>query len=608
MTGKTLDFWDVIKPDSLGIEIGRKWFEWNTLRQNWINECTEIRKYVFATSTRDTTNSKLPWKNSTTVPKLCQIRDNLFANYMATLFPKRKWMSWLADNEDDNSKIKRDAILNYMTWVQSQPGFKQELAKCVLDYIDYGNAFIMPEWMDQRSEEPPQSGYVGPTPRRVNPLDIVMNPLAPTFIDSPKIIRSLISIGELKKIIDSLSVDENKQEYEDIFNYFRDYRAMTKTTTSELVARDEFFRMDGFTSMHSYLLSDYVELLTFYGDIYDWGSNKLLKNHVVMVIDRHKIIGKKPNPSYFGYPPIFHIGWRKRQDNLWAMSPLANLIGMQYRIDHIENMKADVLDLIVFPVLKVKGYVEDFEWAPMERIVTSEEGDVEMLAPPFQVLQMNQEIKQYTDHMEEMAGSPKEAMGFRTPGEKTAYEVQRQENAAGRIFANKTTQFEEYFTEPFLNSCLEMAKRNISGPQQVNVFDDDFKIQVFQELTSDDITGAGKIKPIAARHFAERAELVQNLTQLYGTILQNDPEVKAHFSTIKTAKMLEEVLDIADFKLVQPFIRLSEQQDGKKLMMQGEEAAQNEFMTPSGLTPGDHDQDQGQQLQQAVGPPQGIPQ
>jgi hypothetical protein len=41
------------------------------------------------------------------------------------------------------------------------------------------------------------------------------------------------------------------------------------------------------------------------------------------------------------------------------MGPLDNLVGMQYRIDHLENLKADVFDLIAFPPLKIKGYVED---------------------------------------------------------------------------------------------------------------------------------------------------------------------------------------------------------------------------------------------------------
>jgi len=43
--------------------------------------------------------------------------------------------------------------------------------------------------------------------------------------------------------------------------------------------------------------------------------------------------------------------------------------------------------------------------------------------------------------MEEMAGAPKEAMGIRTPGEKTRYEVQSLENRSGRIFNHKVLNF-----------------------------------------------------------------------------------------------------------------------------------------------------------------------
>jgi len=83
----------------------------------------EVRRYVYATDTTQTSNANLPWKNKTTIPKLCQIRDNLFANYIATLFPKRKWLVWEADNLDSNDVAKRDAIVNYMTWAIEQPTF-----------------------------------------------------------------------------------------------------------------------------------------------------------------------------------------------------------------------------------------------------------------------------------------------------------------------------------------------------------------------------------------------------------------------------------------------------------------------------------------------------
>ncbi len=590
MAGKVLELTDIIIPDQLGTSIANKWIEWNTLRQTKLESWKEIRKYIYATDTTQTTNSKLPWKNKTTIPKITQIRDNLYSNYMASLFPKRKWLDWQADLQDDSSIEKRDAILAYMKWVISQPQFKTEVSKCILDYIDYGNPIALVEWVDQRIEIDGkiQTGYVGPVPRRISPYDTVMNPTAPSFLESPKIIRSMVTLGELEKKLTSLSTDENREAYKDILNYVLDIREKVRhQDASDASSQDAFFQMDGFTSFRSYLEGDYVEILTFYGDLYDHEERKLLQNHVIMVVDRHKVIHKGPNPSYFGYPPIFHTGWRPRQDNLWAMGPLDNLVGMQYRLDHIENLKADVFDLIAFPVLKIKGYVNDFEWGPMQRIITDQEGDVEMLAPPFQVLQINNEIQYLISMMEEMAGSPKEAMGFRTPGEKTAYEVQRLENAASRIFQNKISQFEEQFLEPLLNAMLEMARRNIAGPQEINVFDDDFRIQTFLTLTADDITGAGKIKPLAARHFAERAERVQNLTQLYSSGIGQDPLVNAHISSIKLAKILEEDLDLTDYELVQPFVRLSEQAQAQRLSAAHQEQSLMQMGTPSGLTPDD---------------------
>lgn len=593
MAGKVLNLDQILTMDNLGCQIAKFWYTWDILRQNKKTGWEELRKYIYATDTTQTSNAKLPWKNKTTVPKLCQIQDNLYANYMVSLFPKRKWLFWDANDEESGELAKREAITNYMGWVISQDRFKNSVSQLVLDYIHYGNVFGTIEWIDDRVESSPgviKTGYVGPAIKRISPLDIVFNPTAPSFLDSPKIVRSIVSFGEIKKILSSMSTDENREAYEALFKYLKDVRTTIRNSTSELAVRDEFFRMDGFTSFRAYLESDYVEILTFYGDMYDWDSDELLENHVIMVVDRHKVISKKPNPSFFGFPPIFHVGWRIRQDNLWAMGPLDNLVGLQYRIDHIENLKADVFDLLTFPVLKIKGYVEDFVWQPMEKIHCDAESDVEMLAPPFQILQANIEIKTLTDLMEEMAGSPKQAMGFRTPGEKTAYEVQRLENAASRIFQNKIIQFEEQLLERLLNAGLELARRNMAGTQVISIFDDEFKVQSFETLSPQDITGAGRLKPIAARHFAEQAEIVQNLTQFYASGPGQDPDVRQHFSSIQLAKMFEDLLGIEDFKIVVPYIRISEQADSARLQNAAMEQVQMEAQTPSGLTPDDHDE------------------
>lgn len=590
MAGKVYQITDLIRPDQLGCDIANLWVSDNTSRQEQMASWKEIRQYLYATDTTQTSNSKLPWKNKTTVPKLTQIYDNLKANYLASIFPRSKWLEWLASNKSSASMDKRECILNYMQWAITQPQFKAEISKCLDDYITMGNCFAMPEWIDSRINSPEriQTGYVGPVPRRISPLDLTMNPVAPSFVETRKIVRSLISMGELKKKLESMSVDENREEYKDIYNYVKELRQNIHTFGADDISiQDSYLQMDGFSSFRQYLEGDYVEILTFYGDIYDQEKSELLQNHVIMVVDRHKVIAKKPNPSYFGYPPIFHAAWRTRSDNLWGMSPLANLVGLQYRLDHIENLKSDVFDLIAYPVLKIKGYVNDFEWGPMQRIVTDQEGDVEMVAPPFQILQVNNEIAYLVGMMEEMAGAPKEAMGFRTPGEKTALEVQKLENAASRIFQHKIMQFEEQFLEPLLNSMLEMARRNIQGPTEINVFDNEFKMQTFMTLTADDITGAGRLKPMAARHFAEKSQAVQNLVSLYQSGLMQDPLISMHLSGVKMSKALESLLDLDDFELYQEYVRVSEQAQAERLQNANMEQTMMQASTPAGLTPGD---------------------
>lgn len=593
MAGKTLDIDSLVTPDTLAHRITENWIQWEMLRQVKIQEWTEIRQYVFATDTRKTSNATLPWKNTTTIPKLCQIRDNLYANYTSALFPKRKWLDWSGSDKNSNSRQKRESIEAYMTYVIDQDNFKKEVDKLVLDYIDYGNCFGMAEWVDETQQLPNMTkvGYVGPTVKRISPLDIVFNPTAPSFQQSPKIVRSLVSLGEVKELLTRFSSDDTKEYYQELWDYLKSIRATSKNHSAvNEKSKDDYYKVDGFDSYTAYLASGYVEILTFYGDLYDTLNDDFLRNHVIVVVDRHKLIHKAPNPSFFGHPPIYHVGWRVRQDNIWAMGPLDNLVGMQYRIDHVENLKADAFDLLTFPPLKVKGYVEDFEWGPFKRIYVGDDGDVEVLAPPYQILQVNSEIASLQAQMEEMAGAPKEALGFRTPGEKTAFEVQRLENAASRVFSAKISRFEEHIVEPLLNAMLELAKRNWSpNSSAIPVFDDEFKMTTFMELTASDITGSGKIKPLAARHFAEKSEVIQNLNNLFNSPLGQQPDVQMHFSGIELSRMIEDLLNLQDYQVVQPYIRLAEQADAQRQAQAHKEQVAVESQTPSGLSADDTD-------------------
>lgn len=587
---KTLDVLDLINPDFLSRIIANFFIQWDGYRSVWKKEVQEIRSYVYATDTTYTTNSQLPWSNKTTVPKLCQIRDNLLANYEVTMFPKRKWLDWEASSGDDNDADKTKNIKNYMLWNVEQLSFKETVKLLIQDYIDYGNTFCMPSWVDESTSIDGilKPGFSGSKLVRIDPLDIVFNPTAVSFAETPKIIRSMMSIGEAKEFLNRLTTTpDEKQIAESVFQSCMNIRRTSMSMqASDFTSLNAQYIVDGFGSYWNYLSSNYVELLTFYGDLYDQMNDKFYKNFMITVMDRSHVIFQAQHPFPLAEIPIYKAGWRERQNNLWAMGPLANLVGMQYRVDHIENLKADLFDLTAFPPMKIKGIVGDFDWGPMEKIFVDSDGDVELMTPELNIQQIEMQIQRYTSMMEEMAGSPKEAMGFRTPGEKTAYEVQRLENAAGRIFQNKVEQFEERILEPSLNGMLVYAKQYLS-PTTIRIQDSKYNSVDFSTIQASDLAANGRIKPIAARHFAEKAERIQNLNNFAASALYADQAVNVHLSGLKIAQMIESDLGLEDENIVVPFIRIAEAQEAQQFQQASQENTMAAQQAPSGLTPGD---------------------
>jgi hypothetical protein len=586
--GTVLELENVLSPERKASEIAKMFRTWDMAKEDTKRAWLEVRNYLFATDTSTTSNKSLPWKNSTTTPKLTQIRDNLQANYMATIFPKRRFVKWEAGSQAAATKEKRKLLEDYTFSLVNHPEFKNTIEQLVNDFIDTGNCFVMPDWRDEsvETEISIKPGYKGPVAKRISPYDIVFNPTAATFRDTPKIIRSLESIGDLENVLTAWSKDSSQAEVaKNTLSYLKDIRK-TAYGVDSFKEKDEAYRVDGFESYHAYLNSGTVELLYFYGDYYDPEEQKLYKNKKIVVADRHRIVFEGDIPHLIAKAPIFHVGWRKRPDNLWSMGPLDNLVGLQYRIDHVENLKADVFDLIAAPVIKIKGYVEQFDWKPFGKIVVDADGDVEVLAPDAQALNANLEISVLEQKMEEMAGAPKEAMGFRTPGEKTMYEVQRLENAASRIFQSKISLFEEQLLEPLLNSMILLA-RQYGVEDQIKVIDPEFGAELWVSVTTEDLALPGRIRPVTARHFAEKAQLVQNINNFFGSAAGQDPSIKRHFSGFKVAKMFEELLEIEDWELVEQNIAISEETEATKLASQAQEDVFAMQQSPSIYEPPD---------------------
>jgi hypothetical protein len=566
-------------PEALATTITDTWVKWDAARIPWKDEKKELRQYLFATDTRKTSNSKLPWRNSTCIPKLTQIRDNLHANYMAALFPNSDWFEWQSTDKTPQLAKKRRAITSYMREKLKASDFELTVSQLVLDYIDYGNVIAGHEFVRDSKVDPDTKEnvnlYTGPKAFRVSPIDVVFDPTADSFNTSPFIKRVLKNIGDLKNDVATKPNLLYKPEVvEKALAMRREYR-----DDPEMFKNDGLI-VDGFGTIDEYLNSNMVELLEYWGDIYDCHTETYHKDVVCTVIDRRWILRMEPSRSWLGKKPYVHCGWRVRPDNLWAQGPLDQLVGMQYRIDHLENLKADVFDQIAYPVMIIKGNtVQEFQYEPGAEIFVGDEGGVEFIRPDATALQADMQIAQLMNMMEELAGAPKQAMGIRTPGEKTKYEVQQLENAAGRIFQSKVYWFEKNIIEPLINSMLEEAKRNFGTADRIKVIDEKFGTETFIDITKEDLVGSGKLYPIGSRHYAEQAKFIQELSTTIQTV-QNIPTVAAHISGIGVARAIEENMGWGAYNLVKENIAVHEQAETQRLVNQIQEDMQVEQQVP----------------------------
>lgn len=562
----------ILKPDDLAAFVAAKYVSWRGDCQKWLDESKVLRNYIFQTSTHDTQNATLPWKNNTSVPKLAQLRDNLHANYYAALFPNDNWFKWEAADKQSADRETARIIEAYMRQKIRESGFKQAVSRALYDYIDYGNAFgevTFEQDVHVNGEGEGTLVYSGPRLQRISPYDIYFDLTADDFKEAAKITRRVVSMGSLIK-----AYEESPEAFDWVPAALQEARETRQTLSAygeSDIDKSEGFQIDGFGNLSGYYSGDMIELLEFEGDLYDRDKDEILSGYRVIVMDRRRVVYKAPYDSWLGRSNKEHVGWRPRPDNLMGMGPLDNLVGMQYRLDHLENLKADVFDQIAHPMVVIYGMVEDFEWEPGGRIYADVDSRVDIVRPDATALNADMQMMQLMQNMEELAGAPKQAMGIRTPGEKTAFEVQALENASGRIFQQKIQKFEEEFVEPLLNQMLEVARRNISPVEQVKVFDDDFAIQEFLRITPDVLNQRGKLYPVGARHFAAQAQIVQNLLGFINSAAYQDPAVAAHISGKKIASMMEELLGLDKFELVEDNIRIAEGQESQSMQAQATE-------------------------------------
>lgn len=583
----TYDVFGVLNPDQIALEISALWNKWKTDKSKWESQVKELRDYLYAVDTSTTTNSINPFYNRTTVPKLMQIAQNLHANYFDHMFSNEEWISWEAHNSEASLEEKRRAIESYIKTKARMSGLSSTLSDLLWDWIITGNCFGELTYVNESTEDPATGeliqGYVGPKLQRISPFDIVFNVNATSFRQTPKIIRYVYSLGDLERMaIERPDLGWTQDLVDKLRTSRQDIRDNHQAISNAELDKTQGLVADGFGDIKEYYNSDLVEVLVFLGDFYDGEKRELHRDHRLVVVDRRILQRMEPLESWTGSDYIYHDGWSGRPDNLYGMGPLDNLVGMQYKIDKLENLRADVFDQIAHPTTVEVGTVEFFgqRGAPGGRYVVEEGGQVSYLSPDATALSADNQIQQTMVDMEQLAGSPREAMGIRSPGEKTAFEVQTLDNAANRLFRRKVSQFETNVVEKVLNDMLEISRRNLNGSDVIRSVDSQFGVEQFLTITKEDLTATGKLYPLGSKHFIADANMMQNLNTIFSSPVSQF--IAPHVSKVQLAKTVEGLLGLEEFSIVQENVGVVEDINTQRIAQEG----QQQLMEESQIDPG----------------------
>jgi hypothetical protein len=600
----SVDFQSIFSQEILAANISNLWTQWKSARIDAEERWSETSAYKYATSTRETSNAGIGgvreedsgWSHSTHIPKLTQIADNLGANYMSSMMPHDNWFNYVGEDESAVAKDKRAAIEGYLRTKHRLNGFRNKVQQWVDDWNEFGNCFAGVTYV--REEHLGNQNYTGPVPFRISPRDIVFNPMASDFEHAPKIVRSMKTLGELQR-----DIEENPQlgYSQAAFDSAIKVRSQLRTANVDDFNKSVQMTFDGYGTASQYLTSGFVEVLEFYGDLYDINTKTFYKNQVITVIDRAFILRNEPLNTISGRPHIFHCGWRLRPDNLWAMGPLDNLVGMQYLINHLENARADMFDQMLAPTRVLVGNVEthgvETGYPGGHYEIPDGEGSVSNLLPDTTVLNADLQIQRKEEQMEQFVGAPREQLGIRTPGEKTLGEVNQLSAASSRVFQNKISYFEENFLEKILNAELEVSITYMDGNDTIKTIDSQTGVESFLSITSDDLAANGKLVPMGARHFNRVNQLAGQLQALEQALLQ-DPLMAQHFPSIKKGEFWTELLGIDSHDILVPFGRVGEQAELAKLT----NAAEQQIAAEDGVAVGGPEDEEDFEDDEAVEP------
>lgn len=546
----SISFFKWANPNQIASSISMKYDQFQQYRVSNRSSWQEIESYLYATDTTSLAGGNAH-DHTTHIPVIAAVKEELEAIVYAAIMPHEEFLGWRPYDAKAASQQVRTKVLQYLRNRHVLNGFEKTLRKLVQDLVIYGNCFVQVCYVDERKNG---IGYTGPKPIRISPYDIVFDPTRSEFEKTPKIIRQMVSIGELFEMARSFPVEVNQEVLQRVMDRRGTYTSLSRT---ELNKSPQYIP-DGFTNMEAYYASSFVELLWFYGDVYDESAKELRPNRCAVVVDRVDLLAEYEELE----PRIYKGSWSEKPDNLWSQGPLDKIVGLNYQINHRENSKSDALDRYIHPDKVFMGDVEEVYNAETGQTVylAPEGGGVRDIIPDTTVLTADLHQDKLLMQARTAAGLPPQLMGFRTPGEKTLGEVQQLDDAALRKFLHKAEQLELDLIEPMVSAEISVGRDNFASVIEAVTMDEDGTTSVMT-ITKADLESNGKLVPMGARRFKRQNQQMNMLMTLANSNLGQ--LIAPHMKTYAIAKAVEDLGGFQQFSIVEKFGSMYEQSEAQ---------------------------------------------
>lgn len=569
----TVDTGDASIDEDLASFILTKFFLWDGYKDGAKALWKETEAYIYATDTKNGVMGQGAFDHTNHIPVVAPISQDLEAIMGQVIFPHDDWFNFKPYDQESATKQSRDKIKSFIKNRHAVSGFNKVRRKLVADFIHKGNCFAMVKFDNEERED--KRGYVGPRVMRISPYDIVFDPAADSFLDTAKIIRQVVSLGEVHKWAKAGKV--RKEAAEAVLDSRKNHGSK-QTFNSD---KDQQYIPAGFTDYNSYMTSGVVEILWFYGDIFDSERNLMKFGRKIACIDGQYILVDDEIDTVDGKPHIYQGVWQERPDNLWGMGPLDNIVGINHQVNHRENAKNDALDKLIYPDKVFLGDVEEVydDETGASIYLAPEGGGVNELAVNTQFFQFDLEIDRMQQIARTAARLPLDLIGFRSPGEKTFGEVSALTEGAMRGFIHKAQDLEAFFGEILaaeleLSSMPENQTAVLQVPGQV-----ENGVIPFLEIAQKDLKVTGALVPEGALRFTRKNQVLSTMTQFFASGTLTPAQI--HISGKKWAKLFEEMAELEGTGIVEEYAQITEGAEAAKISQQAEQLLAGDAAQPT---------------------------